>query len=61
MGSAYVNHHEDVTGSVEVGKFADLVVLDRNLFDIEPEQISDTQVVLTLFDGKPVYGSPKDL
>ena len=61
MGSAYVNHHENVTGSVEVGKFADLVVLDRNLFDIEPEQISDTQVVLTLFDGKPVYGSPKDL
>ncbi|MDJ0748351.1 MAG: amidohydrolase family protein [Woeseiaceae bacterium] len=61
MGSAYVNHHEDVTGSVEVGKLADLVVLDQNLFDIEPEQISDTQVLLTLFEGKPVYGSPKDL
>lgn len=61
MGSAYVNHHDDVTGSVEVGKFADLVVLDQNLFDIEPQQISDTKVVLTLFDGKPVYGSPADL
>jgi len=61
MGSAYVNHQEDVTGSVEVGKFADLVVLDQNLFDIEPEQISDTKVVLTLFYGKPVYGSPADL
>ena len=61
MGSAYVNHQEDVTGSVEVGKFADLVVLDQNLFDIESEQISDTKVVLTLFDGKPVYGSAADL
>lgn len=61
MGSAYVNHHEDVTGSVEVGKFADLVVLDRNLFDIDPEQISETKVLLTLFDGKPVYGSPTEL
>ena len=61
MGSAYVNHHEDVTGSVEVGKFADLVVLDQNLFEIEPERISDTQVLLTLFGGKPVHGSPADL
>ncbi len=61
MGSAYVNHHDDVTGSVEVGKFADLVVLDQNLFDIEPEQISDTKVLLTLFNGKPVHGSPADL
>ena len=61
LGSAYVNHQEDVTGSIEVGKFADLVVLDQNLFDVEPEQISDTKVVLTLFDGRPVYGSPADL
>ena len=61
MGTAFINHHEHVTGSVEVGKFADLVVLDQNLFDIEPEQISDTTVLLTLFNGKPVHGSPADL
>jgi predicted amidohydrolase YtcJ len=61
LGSAYVNHHEDVTGSIEVGKFADLIVLDQKLFEIEPEKISDTKVLLTLFGGKAVYGSPADL
>ncbi len=61
MGSAFVNHHDDVTGSVEVGKFADLVVLDQNLFEIEPQQISETKVLLTLFAGKPVHGTPGEL
>lgn len=60
MGTAYVNHAEDVTGSIEVGKLADLVVLDRNLLEIEPEQISETKVLLTLFEGKPVYGTPAE-
>ena len=40
---------------------ADLVVLDRNIFEIDAEKISDTKVVLTLFDGRPVDGSPADL
>jgi hypothetical protein len=61
MGSAYVNHQDDTTGSIEVGKLADLVVLDRNIFEIDAEKISDTKVVLTLFGGKPVHGSPADL
>jgi len=57
MGSAFVNHQDDSTGSIEVGKLADLIVLDKNLFDLEPEEISDAEVLLTLFEGKPVYGS----
>ena len=61
LGSAYVNHQEDVTGSIETGKFADLVVLDQKLFEIEPAKISDTKVLLTLFGGKAVYGNPADL
>jgi predicted amidohydrolase YtcJ len=61
LGSAYVNHQDRETGSVEIGKLADLIVLDRNLFEIEPQRISDTQVVLTLFEGKPVFGSPAKL
>lgn len=61
MGSAYVNHQDDVTGSIAVGKLADLVVLNQNIFEVKPEKISDTRVVLTLFGGKAVHGSPADL
>ncbi len=43
------------TGSVEVGKFADLIVLNHNLFDIPVDKISDTRVLRTLFKGQTVY------
>jgi len=56
-GSAWVNHLDQETGSIEVGKLADLIVLDRNLFEIDPTEISDTKVLLTLFEGQRVYGS----
>jgi len=46
---------EAISGSVEVGKLADFIVLDRNLFDIAPEAISDTVVEQTWFEGRPVY------
>lgn len=57
LNAARVNHQEEVTGSIEVGKFADLIVLDQNLFEIAPQAISDTRVQLTLFSGQPVFGS----
>lgn len=56
INSAYVNNLEAVSGSIEVGKLADLIVLDRNLFDIPAKEISETKVLLTLFGGKPVHG-----
>lgn len=56
INAAYVNGAERDSGSIEVGKSADLVVLDQNLFAIDPGAISDTKVLLTLFEGKPVYG-----
>jgi len=56
INSAYVNGIDDVSGSIEAGKLADLVVLDRNLFDIPKTEISETKVVLTLFGGKAVHG-----
>ena len=56
LDAAYVNFQEDRTGSIEAGKLADLIVVDRNLFAIPPAQISDTKVLLTLFGGKPIFG-----
>lgn len=56
INSAYVNGIEKETGSIEVGKLADLIVLDQNLFDIPAKEISDTKVLLTLLGGQAVYG-----
>jgi predicted amidohydrolase YtcJ len=61
LNAAYVNFLEDETGSIEIGKLADLIVLDRNLFEIEPGAISDTKVLLTLMGGRPVHGDPATL
>ena len=46
---------EDVAGSIEVDKSADLIVLDRNLFEIPAPDIADTQVLTTVFEGHTVY------
>jgi predicted amidohydrolase YtcJ len=46
---------DDKIGSLEVGKMADLVVLDHNLFDIDPHDINKTKVLLTIMNGKVVY------
>lgn len=56
INAAFVNKQEDKTGSVEVGKLADLIVIDKNIFEIDPDGISDAKVLLTLFGGEPVYG-----
>jgi predicted amidohydrolase YtcJ len=55
MGSAYVNHLEDVTGSIEVGKYADLAVIDRDLFAHPVEEIANAQVDATFVEGVAVY------
>jgi hypothetical protein len=52
---AWLMHHEDEVGTLAPGKRADLVVLDRNLFAIAPEDIGDVRVVMTFFDGRVVY------
>ena len=43
------------SGSITVGKFADMIVLDRNLFEIPSEDIANTRVLTTLFEGRVVY------
>ncbi len=49
---------EGLAGSLEVGKQADLIVLDRNIFELPPAEIHTAEVVLTLFNGREVYRSP---
>jgi len=57
LNGAYAEFSENVKGSIEKGKFADLVVLDRNLFEIPAEDMLRTQVLMTVFNGKIVYES----
>jgi predicted amidohydrolase YtcJ len=42
-----------------VGKYADMIVLDRNLFEIPPAQIGATTVLTTLFEGREVFSAPQ--
>lgn len=55
INSAYVMRQDNKAGSIEVGKLADLVILDRNLFDIPTSSIDQTQVLMTMLDGEVVY------
>lgn len=55
INGAYANFLENITGSIEVGKSADLIIIDSNLFNIPTNEISKTKVLLTLFAGKEVF------
>jgi len=59
-GSAYAEHMEDVKGTLAPGKLADLVVLDHNLFRIEPAQILETKVDYTIVEGRVVWDREAD-
>jgi len=51
-------HQEKVTGSLERGKLADLIVLDQNITKAPRDDISDTDVLLTMVGGKRVWVDP---
>jgi predicted amidohydrolase YtcJ len=53
--AARVNFLDDVSGSIEVGKLADLIVLDRDLVSTPPSEIGTARVLLTLLGGEPVH------
>jgi len=59
LNGAIAMEHADITGSIEVGKYADMVVLNQNLFDLVEEdradEISETLVERTLFEGRVVF------
>jgi predicted amidohydrolase YtcJ len=58
-GGAFVSYEEKDSGSLEVGKLADLIVLDQNLLEIPPERIHTAKVLWTLWEGREVYRAPE--
>jgi len=55
FGSAFGTFREHELGTLEVGKLADIAVLDRNLFEIPAEEILDAKVIQTFVDGKIIF------
>lgn len=51
----FASFEEDIKGTLDIGKFADLVVLDENILEIDPNKIKDVLVNMTIIDGKFVY------
>ena len=60
LNGAYASFEEDVKGSIEVGKLADLVVLDGSILSSTPEEILSLAPVLTMINGEVVFGGEGD-
>lgn len=55
LNSAYASFEENLKGSIEPGKLADLIVLSDDILTIDPVRIKEAEVVMTVFDGKIIY------
>ena len=55
VGSAYAEFQEEVKGSITPGKLADLVILSKDIFKIDPKEIENVKVLTTIVDGRVVY------
>ena len=55
LGSAYAEFQEQVKGTISPGKLADIVILSRDIFRIDPKEIEKVRVELTMVDGRVVY------
>jgi predicted amidohydrolase YtcJ len=55
LGAAFAGHHEKTEGSITVDKAAGVIIVDRNIFEIDPHTIGDTKVVAAIVGGKIVY------
>lgn len=59
IDAAYAAHQEDVLGSLEEGKWADFIIIDRNLFEVPESEIWQTKVLQTWVAGEKVYDANK--
>lgn len=57
LDAAYASFTENITGSLEIGKRADFVMLDLDIMTVPAREILDVRVLATVVDGKPVYGA----
>ncbi|MCK6613831.1 MAG: amidohydrolase [Ignavibacteriaceae bacterium] len=57
INAAYASGWEKITGSIEPGKSADLIILDKNLFAIPADEITSARIVTTMFRGKIIYSN----
>ena len=55
INCAYASFEEDIKGTIETGKLADLIVLSEDIFSIDPIKIKDVKVEMTVFDGEVIY------
>ena len=55
LNTAYAAYEEDIKGSITVGKLADFVVLSDNLLTIDPDDIKDVNVMITVVGGRIVF------
>ena len=60
INAAYAMKQDATTGSLEAGKRADLVIVDRDILSVDPETIQDTKVLATYLDGRLVYSAPDE-
>jgi predicted amidohydrolase YtcJ len=58
INAAFALKQDATTGSLEVGKRADLIVVDRDIFTVDADTIADTKVLMTYLDGRLVYTAP---
>ena len=59
VNGAYQLYREKSIGSLETGKFADMIVVDKDIFKAAPLNIDKTKVLTTIFNGDVVYGDYK--
>ena len=59
LGSAYAEFQENDKGLIAAGRLADLVILSRDIFTIDPAEIENVKVLMTIMDGQIVYGDDR--